>query len=78
MKIGELFEPVEGAAGTTSPGASAGIRAKRGLTIAGLRGKTATLMPGQIVNAGSMLAGLPGKWIIDHLGDEVPSNWTLA
>jgi len=75
MKIAELFEGVDGGAIVAG---GAGVRAKRGLTITGLKGKKATLMPGQIVNAGSILAGVSGKWIIDHLSDEVPSNWSLT
>jgi hypothetical protein len=71
MKIGELFEPVE------AVGAE-GIRSRRRITITGMRGKQATLMPGQMVSASSILAGVSGKWIIDHLGDEVPTSWVVS
>jgi hypothetical protein len=77
MKIGELFEPVAAQGGEASA-TSGGVRAKRGLTINGLKGKKATLMPGQIVGAQSILAGLSGQWIIDHLADEVPGNWVVG
>jgi hypothetical protein len=77
MKIGELFEPVA-AQGGAVPETSGGVRAKRGLTINGLKGKKATLMPGQIVGSQSILAGLSGQWIIDHMADDVPGNWVIS
>jgi hypothetical protein len=73
MRIAELFEAVDPGAGV-----SAGVRARRGLTINGLKGKKAVLMPGQIVTSASSFAGLTGQWIIEHLGDEVPTNWVLG
>ena len=69
MVIGELFEPMEGAGS---------VRSKKRVTITGLRGRQATLMPGQMVSAQSILAGVSGQWIFDHLNDEVPSGWTVG
>ncbi len=66
MKISDVFEPI----------GNGGVRSKRQVTIGSPPGPSATLSPGQQMNALSSMAGVTGQWILDNLkkDDRPPAN----
>jgi len=67
VKVKDVFEST-----------SSGIRAKCQIIITGAAGSQAQVSPGALICSASPLAGVTGKWVMEHMEDGVPSSWRVT